>query len=102
MTYDGFKYHVNVMEIIEKLDTKKLNIGKEKSITCAENQAYYQQQTRKDNIEMNNILKTTSRKIEGQLNDWQLTMIVNLNTNEITGLIWESSFNSVNLHSHHN
>ena len=40
ITYDGFKYHVNVIEGLEKYADERIRIGKEESGTNAFNQAY--------------------------------------------------------------
>ena len=56
LTYDGFKYHVNFTEGLEKIAEERIRVGKEEAGTSAFNQAYDKFQAKQDKAQTRQLL----------------------------------------------
>ena len=65
------------------------------------NQAYDQEQAKRDRAATRQLLDMARPKIKGRIDQWQLIAIISTALKNLPGDIWTRSFFSVNLHPHH-
>ena len=90
LTYDGFKYHMNVTDALERFAEERIKVGKEDKL-----------QVNQDKAQTRQIMELAWRKVHGRINWWQLIMIISTAIQSIPIKFWTDSFVAVNLHSHH-
>ena len=100
-TYDGFKSHVNFTEGPKTLVGERIRVRKEEAGTSALNQAYDKLQAKNDKDQTRQILELLRQNIYGQINQWQLIMIISTAIQNILAKVWKYYFVSGNLHPHH-
>ena len=98
---DGFKSHFNVTEGLETFAEERIRVRKEEDGTSAFNQSYDKLQVKQDNTQTRKILDLARWKVHGQINQWQLIMVISTDIQNIPGKVCTDSFVTVNLHPHH-
>ena len=101
LTFDGFKSHVNVTQMLQKFLEHFIRVAKEEGGTSATNQFYDQEQAIKDKMHTRRLLDLARRAVTGHIIQWQLVGIIAVAINNLGGKIWERSFKAVNLHPKH-
>lgn len=98
VTFDGFKLNVNVTEALKEFHDNKIKAATEEGGTSVLNQAYDQEQAKKDKSKARELLNCARQKINAVVNQWTLIGVLIVCIKNMSGAIWERSFKSVNLH----
>ena len=101
LTYDRFKYHINVTEGLENSVEERIGIGKEEAGTSAFNKSYDKFKAKQDKAQTRQLLELARRKVHGRINQWQLIMVISTAIQNIPEKFWTDSFVAVKLHPHH-
>ena len=80
---------------------ERIRVGKEEAVTSAFNQAHDKLQVKKDKAQKRQILDLARQKVHGQINQWQIIMVISTAIQNISAKVWTYSFVAVNLHPHH-
>ena len=76
-------------------------VGKEEAGTFAFNQSYDKFQENQDKAQTRQLLELAQQKVHGQINQWQIIMVISTAIQNIPAKVWTDSFVAVNLHPHH-
>ena len=101
LTYDGFKSHINVTEGLGIFADERIRVGKEEAGTSAFNQAYDKFQANQEKAQTRKLLDLARQMGHGQINQWQLIMVISTSIQKNSAKVWTDSFVAVNLHPHH-
>ena len=91
LTYDGFKSHVNVTEGLEKFVEERIRVVKEEAGTSAFNQAYDKFHAKQDKAQTRQLLELAQRKVHGQINQYQIIVIISTAIQNIPAKFWTDS-----------
>ena len=101
LTYDGFKYKVNVTDVLGIFAEDRIKVGKEEADTSAFNKAYDKFQAKQDKAQTRHLLELTRQKVHVRINQCNSIMIISTAIQNIPAKVWTDSFVAVNLHPHH-
>ena len=76
----------------------KIRVGKEEAGTSAFNQAYDKLQANQDTDQTRQLLELAQQKINGQINQWQIIIIISTTIQNIPTKFWTYYFVAINLH----
>ena len=100
LTYDSFKYHVNVAEGLD-FSKERIKVRKEEAGTINLNQAYDKLQEKKEKAQTRQLLDMARRKVCGQITQWNIIMIISTSIQNMFAKLWTDYFVAVNLHPRH-
>ena len=75
LTYYGFKYHMNINEVLKMFAEEMIKVGKEEAGTSNFNQAYDKFQAKHDKNQKRKLLDIARRKFHGWITQCQIIMI---------------------------
>ena len=92
---------MNVTDSLIFFAEGRIKVVKEEAGTIAFNQAYDKIQADKDKSQTRQLLEFSRRKVHGQINQWQIIMIISTAIQNIPDKVWKYFFVAVNLHPYH-
>ena len=101
LTYDGFKFHVNVKKVFKTFHDNKIGVVTEEAGTSHINQPYDQGQTKVDKRASRQLLDLVRARVTSHIDQWQLCAILCIALKNLPQKIWVNSFKKVNLHPDH-
>ena len=101
LTYDGFKSHVNVPEVLETFAEESIKVGMEEAGTSTFNKAYDKLQVKQEESQTRKLLELAQWKVHVWINKWKLIIIIYTAIQNIPYKVWKYPLVYVNLHPHH-
>ena len=92
---------MNVTDTLECFSDDTTKVGKYEAGISAFNQVYDTSKANQEKAQTMQILELKCRKVHGQINKWNLVMIISTAIQNVPAKVWTDYFVAVNLHFHH-